>query len=211
MQNTCSHCGAIKMGNNAYCWQCGSNLSLQSNYFPPPPTSSDNGNLDNPTNNNVTSRPKIPPQQSDSQHQLSTTFPPPPNYFQPYYTPQANTPPPYLYNHHNPQYYSHSNAYNNQTKEPIKTTMQIVLGVINIIFGLGIWISFILGIIAIVMASGANSSPDGENKIKTARILNIIGLSIIGLIILAIVAIILIVVILESNSNPNWNHMSYFF
>ena len=70
-------------------------------------------------------------------------------------------------------------------------TGQIVFAIINIVLGLFLcccgytpFISFILGIVAVVMAarsSGAPTTQDAENSLRTARILNIIGVVLLGI------------------------------
>ena len=72
------------------------------------------------------------------------------------------------------------------------TTAQIVLASINIIF-VGLGISFILGIIALVftiMASGETVVSEAWNKLRTAKTLNIIGLVFLAIQLLIIIIMI---------------------
>lgn len=72
------------------------------------------------------------------------------------------------------------------------TTAQIVIASINIIF-VGLGVSFILGIIALVftiMASGEAAVAEASSKLRTAKTLNIIGLVFLGIQLLLIILLI---------------------
>jgi len=96
-------------------------------------------------------------------------------------------------------------AYAGQAKP--SATGQIVFSIINIIC-CGGFISTILGIIALIfaiMASSETNYDEAERKLKTAKLLNIIGIVIVGLSI-----IVTIILALAGFSMFDWNSFSEF-
>ncbi len=90
----------------------------------------------------------------------------------------------------------------NPTEKPNATSM-IVFSIINIVC-CG---NFIFGVIALVfslMASNDNDYNEARNKLRTAKILNIIGL-VISAILFIIVAIIIVFVIIKADAQPFGN------
>lgn len=81
------------------------------------------------------------------------------------------------------------------------TTAQIVLASINIIF-VGLGISFVLGIIALVftiMASGETVVSEAWSKLRTAKTLNIIGLVFLAIQLLVIIIMITAGIVMFAN------------
>jgi len=185
MQNICNSCGAIKITGNVICWQCGikhePHFTLEQQQ---PSRQADNNYYTPPANqSNITHA--SPPHPSSFRENYYYPPPPPAPYYNPYYATKKNN----------------LNSTCNNTKPQINKTGQIALGILNILFGIS-GIGLILGIIALVFVSGANSDSRGENKFKTAKTLNFIGVLLNILVFFALAIIIIIFVILSINTPP---------
>jgi len=99
-------------------------------------------------------------------------------------------------------------VYSSNSSEKLNTTGQTVFSIINIALGVlfcccyGVSIvSLVLGIIALVFTSQANkavSAEEGQQKLKSAKIMNIIGVAFLAL------GVIITIIVLAVNGTGAW-------
>jgi hypothetical protein len=99
-------------------------------------------------------------------------------------------------------------VYSANVPEKLNTTGQTVFSVINIALGVifcccsGVSIiSMVLGIIALVFSSQAATMEEGQQKLRSAKIMNIVGVVFLG------IAVIVTIIIIAVSGTSTWTDM----